>query len=314
MARGILVVGSINVDMVVVAPRVPAVNEYIHATGFRMVIGGKGANQAVASHRLGNPAWLLACAGSDFLGSFLTESLEAEGVSTSLVRRSPEAASGVALIVVEESTGANTIVVDPGANRTLAVNDLDALDSHFGEAGIALFQLEVPAEVSIEASRRARERGLLTILDSGPARRADSSVVPFFDVISPNEHELAALSGREVTGVVSAAEAASDLLGMGARTVVVKMGGAGALLVEAGKAWNIPSHEVRCVDSTGAGDAFTAGLACALADGMELKPAVRFANAAGAVAVTGVGTQPSMPTRGQVEELMESQPVEVTEL
>jgi ribokinase len=314
MARGILVVGSINVDMMVVAPTVPAVNEYVHATGFRMVIGGKGANQAIASHRLGSPTWLLARTGSDPLGVFLTESLEAEGVSTSLLLRTPEAASGVALIVVEESTGANTIVVDPGANRALAVDDLRALDTHYGEAGVALFQLEVPVEVSIEASRRARERGVLTILDSGPATRADSSVAPSFDVISPNEHELAALSGREVAGVASAAGAASDLLGMGARVVVVKMGGAGALLVEAGKAWHVPAHQVRCVDSTGAGDAFTAGLACALAEGMELAPAVRFANAAGAVAVGRVGTQPSMPDRGQVEELLESQPLEVTEL
>ena len=314
MAGGVLVVGSINMDIVVVAPRIPAPNEYLHARGFKMVIGGKGANQAVASHRLGNPTRLLARVGADDLGELLIEKLEGDGVSASLIKSTPGATTGVALIVVEEGTGANTIVVDPGANRSLEVADLDALDDCYNGAGTALFQLEIPVEVSREAARRARERGVMSILDSGPARRADISAVGDFDVVSPNEPELAALTGMPVNDVAAAAEAAAVLLDAGVCMVAVKMGGSGAVLVERDKAWHVPPYRVRCVDSTGAGDAFTAGLAYALGAGMEPVKAVEFANAAGAVAVTSVGTEPSMPTRAQVEELMGSQIVEVAKL
>lgn len=309
MKRGVLVVGSINMDLVMVAPRIPAPGEYVHAGGFRMVTGGKGANQAVASRRLGNPTWLLGRVGDDTFGSILRESLEADGVSTALVSSTPGTATGVALIVVEAGTGTNTIVVDPGANRALSVGDLDLLGEGLAGAGTALFQLEVPVDVSEEAARLARERGVLTILDSGPARRADISVVPHFDVISPNQPELAVLTGERIEDEEDAAAAAAGLLGLAPRMVVVKMGGSGSLLVEKEGTWHLAAYDVKCVDSTGAGDAFTAGLACALGEGMEPLRAVEFANAAGAVAVTAVGTHHSMPTSALVEELMESQRV-----
>jgi ribokinase len=310
MAPGILVVGSINLDMVAIAPRIPGPGENVHARGFQMVAGGKGANQAVACHRLGSPTWLLACTGSDHFGDLLATRLEESGVSASMVRRAPGTATGVSLIVVEEGSGANTIVVDPGANMSLVPGDLDALDRYFEKAGSALFQLEIPVEVVREGARRARERGLVTILDAGPPRRLDTSVIERFDVVSPNERELAALTGREVSGMSSAAEAALELLEAGAGMVVVKMGSSGSLMVTGEGAWHFPSYNVRAVDTTGAGDAFTAGLTVALGEGMEPVRAAGFANAAGAVAVTVVGAQPSMPARQQVEALVGSQALE----
>lgn len=304
MAAGVIVVGSMNLDMVAVAPRLPGPGENVHAHGFRMVAGGKGANQAVASHRLGNPTWLLGCVGADRFGDFLLEKLEEYGVDPSLVVRTESAMTGVALVVVEEDTGMNTIVVDPGANMSLRISDLEGLEGSYGSAGTALFQLEVPVEVVSEGARRASERGLVTVLDAGPPRRVDRAVLAAFDVVSPNERELAAIIGSPVTDAADAAQGGGELLLAGAGTVVVKMGAAGAVLVDPEGAWHFPAFQVSAVDSTGAGDAFTAALATALAEGMEPAEATRFANAAGALAVTVMGAQPSMPERSAVELLL----------
>ncbi len=306
MSKGILVVGSINLDMVVISPRIPGPGENVHAHGFRMVAGGKGANQAVACHRLGTATSLLASTGDDYFGDFLSGKLEEYGVSASLVSRKPGSATGVALIVVEEDTGTNTIVVDPGANMAMTVADLDPLDGCYDVACAALFQLEIPLEVVREGARRARGRGLVTLLDAGPPRQVNASLIEHFDVVSPNEKELEALTGKVIDGVESAAAAARDITRAGA-TVVVKMGGSGAVLVDGGEAWHFPPYQVKAVDTTGAGDAFTAGLAVALAEGAHPGDAVDFANAAGAAAVTVVGAQPSMPDRATVEGLRHAQ-------
>ncbi|PKQ27827.1 MAG: ribokinase [Candidatus Anoxymicrobium japonicum] len=301
---GTLVVGSIVLDMVITAPRIPEPGENVHGTGFSMVPGGKGANQAVAAARLGQDVCLLGCAGADAFGDYLVDSLANAGIDTSHVRRSDAVSTGVALIVVEETTGMNTIVVDPGANMALTVEDLDVLDSLYAECGTALFQLEIPLDVVSEGARRARSHGLTTVLDAGPPRGANVCLAKLFDVVSPNEKELASLTGREVRDFDEASSAAKELLDAGIDTLVVKMGEAGALLVTGEEQKLFPAFKVNALDSTGAGDAFTAGLVVALSEGMELDGAVRFANAAGAVAATAPGAQPSMPSRSQVERLL----------
>ena len=314
MQHEILVVGSINLDMVVRSPRIPGPGENVCGAEFRMVPGGKGANQAVAARRLGSPTTLLGCLGTDFFAGFLLERLEAAGIDTSLVRRTGERPTGVALIVVEESTGVNTIVVDRGANMALSVEDLDALEGCYQGASAALFQLEIPTEVVREGARRAREQGVTAILDAGPPRGVDLPFLKGFDVVSPNRDELSDIAGEAVADVEGAERASRRLIGEGIPTVVVKMGGEGSVLVTGDGSWHVPAFEVETVDTTAAGDAFTAALATALGDGMELLDAVRFANAAGAVAVTVLGAQPSMPERGQVEALIDSQVVECTSL
>ena len=301
---GVLVTGSMILDMVFTVPRLPEPGENVHGAGFAMVAGGKGANQAVAAARLGQDAFLMGCVGRDTFGDLILDAVEQAGVDASLVKRAPAALTGVALIAIEEGAGMNTIVVDPGANMALAVDDLDVLEPYYARARTALFQLEIPLDVVAEGARRARERGLVTVLDAGPPHDVPIEFLEAFDVVSPNEKELAALSGREVRGVKSAMAAAKELAGTGIKRIVVKMGEQGALLVADGDAVHVPPFEIDGVDSTGAGDAFTAGLAVALAEGAGDAEAVRFANAAGAAAVTVLGAIPSMPERRAVQRLL----------
>lgn len=307
MGGGIIVVGSINLDMVVLSPVIPGAGESVCAGDFQMVPGGKGANQAVAARRLGNRTFLLGSVGVDHFGDLLVQNLESGGVETSLIKRTDRAKTGIALIVIEKDTGANTIVVAPGANSELSVEDLDSLDGYYSRAHSILFQFEIPVEVISEGSKRAGERGVVTILDAGPPRGVDITCLQDFDVVSPNRSELSALTGRPVSDIETALSSARVITGEGVPTVAVKMGETGSLLVTGEGAWHFPAYEVKAVDGTAAGDAFTAALATALGEGMELPEAMRFANAAGALAVTVLGAQPSMPARAQVEELMESQ-------
>ena len=301
---GVLVIGSMILDMVITVPRLPEPGENIHGSGFAMVAGGKGANQAVAAARLDQDVFLMGCVGRDTFGDLILDAVEPTGVDTSLVKRAPAASTGVALIAIEDGTGMNTIVVEPGANMALAVDDLEVLEPYYNRARTALFQLEIPMDVVAEGARRARERGLVTVLDAGPPHAAPLAFLAAFDVISPNQKELAALSGCEVGGIKSAMAAAKELAGAGIKRIVVKMGADGALLVTDGNAVHVPPFEIDAVYSTGAGDAFTAGLAVALAEGAGDAEAVRFANSAGAAAVTVLGAIPSMPERSAIQRLL----------
>jgi len=270
-----------------------------------MVSGGKGGNQALAAARMGQDAYLRGCVGMDDFGEFLIEALESGGVDTTLVKRSDSVSTGIGLIAVEEQSGMNTIVVDPGANMAMTPGDLEVLDAFYDRCGVAIFQLEIPLDVVAEGARRAREHGLMTVLDAGPPRGAQLELARLFDVVSPNERELGALAGREVDSIDSAIRAARELVEAGITTLVVKMGESGALLVTSEHEAHFPAFRVPAVDSTGAGDAFTAGLALALCEGKNLEEATTFANASGACAVMVLGAQPSMPSRGEVLNLLE---------
>lgn len=303
MTKGVIVLGSLNLDMVVVTPWTPAPGENICGSGFQMVAGGKGANQAVALAKLGGSAWLLGCVGRDLFGDFLIEKLEAGGIDASMVLRKSNCVTGVALISVEQGTGINTILVDPGANLALNIEDLDMLEPLYEAAGAALFQLEVPLEVVEEGSRRARLKGLKTVLDAGPPRDTTIGITGNFDVVSPNRNELVALTGEKIDGTDSVIRASGKIIAEGVPEVVVKMGDEGAVVVTGEGAWHVYPFKVRAVDATGAGDAFTAALTFALGEGIDLLEATNFACAAGAAAVTVKGAMPSMPDRKKVEEL-----------
>ncbi len=307
-------VGSINTDLVVKSERIPKPGENICGKGFSMVPGGKGANQAVAARRLGTEVYMLGCVGRDLFGDFLIRNLEKCGVSTSFVKRADDYFTGTALIVVEEDTGINTIVVDPGANMALKVEDLSVLQGVFEKASVALFQLEVPTEVVIEGSKMAKEKGVVTILDAGPPRGMVLSALEHFDIVSPNIHELASLTGFTVNNVDQAKEASLFLIERGVPKVVVKMGEQGALLVEGQKATHCAAFPVEAVDATAAGDAFTAALALSVAQGKSMRDSVIYANAAGAYAVTVFGAQLSMPTVEDVQGILSRKGGECFEL
>lgn len=306
MKSGILVVGSINLDMVVKSPRIPKPGENICGYGFQMVAGGKGANQAVAACRLGSEAYLLGKVGEDYFGDFMTESLRDAGIEPAMVKRGKKSSTGVALIVVDEKMGLSTIVVDPGANMDVLVEDLNCLEEVFNDVHTALFQLEIPVDVVVEGARRAKKRGLRTILDAGPPREVEREVLEPFDIVSPNLDELSHLSGKRIDGVEHACSVARDMIGEKDCAFVVKMGDVGSVVVTREEAWHTPPFEVDAVDATAAGDAFTAALAVALGEGKSLIEATLFANAAGALATTVVGALPSMPKRADVLKLLSS--------
>lgn len=296
----ILVVGSLNADLVVRAPRFPAPGETISGEDLAIIPGGKGANQAVAAARQGAQVSMLGRVGSDSFGPTLTNNLQQNHVDTTYVL-TDKSATGTAIIVVD-ANGQNSIVLSPGANGKVAPPDVDAFS--FQDADMLLLQFEIPLETVIHAASLAHQNGLRVILNPAPARPIPDSLLADVDLLVPNESELQLLSGQPVTDTDSAKSAAQAVLEKGVKTVIVTLGANGALLVTDEKVTHIPTLKVEVVDTTAAGDAFIGGLAAALLKGKSLEEAVRYGNASGALAATKFGAQPSLPTRDEVERLL----------
>ena len=301
----IVVVGSINADLVAEVVRLPAPGETILAKGVTTIPGGKGANQAVAAARLGADVVMLGRVGDDAFASMLLESLEAAGVKTGQIESVKGVSSGVAMIQVD-AEGENVITVASGANAFLRAEDVRAMNSAFAACDAVVAQLETPLESVAEAINQAHRAGIPVILDPAPAPSGElPERLYHVSVLTPNQTEAETLTGCRVTDRASAEKAARRLLDRGAERVVMKLGADGALVVEpTGKGLHIPAPSVAVVDTTAAGDAFTAAMAVELARGVPLDDAVRLACSAGALAVTQRGAQPAMPTREQVVALM----------
>jgi len=301
----ILVIGSVNMDLVVRVDHVPAPGENVRGERLEMIPGGKGANQAVACARLGAETTMLARVGDDPFGRRLVEELAGAGVRTDAVSAVGGCASGAALILVEAG-GENAIVITPGANGRLGPDDVDAARDLLADADAVVLQLEIPAETVARAIRLAREVGTLTVVDAGPPRLPIDEAVLGADVLTPNEAEAAALLGIE-PGTRPPEDLARALLERGPRAVVVKAGSRGAVVAEEGRLQSVPAFSIEPVDTTAAGDAFTAALAVAVVEGTDLVEAARRANAAGALAAMRLGAQPSMPTAEAVAAFLEQQ-------
>jgi len=302
MSSTIIVAGSVNMDLVVRANRMPKEGESLIGSDFTTVPGGKGANQAVAAARLGSATHFVGRVGSDVFGTSLRENLASCGVNTDHLIED-DGPSGVAMIIVNEA-GQNSIVVALGANGEVRPEDLSQAAELFGNADFLLAQLEIPLETVEAALDMARAAGVRSVLDAGPPSKLPLDLLRKADIVSPNETETAALTGVEVVDLSTAREAANKLLDGGVETVVLKLGEQGSFVATRDLEEHVPAFRVDVVDTTAAGDAFTAALAVAMADGDDLVGAVRFANAAGAVAVTRFGAQPSMPTRDEVNEFV----------
>lgn len=297
----VVIVGSINMDLVARMARLPRPGETLHGDSFQAIPGGKGANQAVAAARLGARVTMIGRVGDDAFGDDLRKSLQSSGVSTEHVMTTRQCSSGVALIGVD-SAGANSIVVIGGANSRLTSADIESLSNVISAADVLVVQMETPLETIAAALRIARQHHVKTILDPAPAPAGKLlDEVNTVDVISPNQTEAEALTGVVVSDIASAQDAARILLKNGAVDVVMKLGELGALVCNAaGETQHIPAAKAKIVDTTAAGDAFTAGMAVALAEGQGLVAAARFGCAAGTLACTVFGAQPAMPSREAV--------------
>jgi ribokinase len=301
MKPTLVVVGSLNMDFVASVERLPAPGETALGSNFQMIPGGKGANQACAAGKLGAGAVsvrMIGRVGYDVFADHLKASLSAAGVDVSAVHATREQPTGVALIWVDR-TGQNSIVVASGANHALAAADVGTMRKTLRGAAYALFQLETPLETVEAALALARAEGVKTMLDPAPARPLSKALLATVDVLTPNETEALLLLGRPAARV-SLAEApglAAELLALGPRAVVLKLGDQGCYYSDGAVSCHQPAFPVEARDATAAGDTFNAALAVALAEGKAIQPALRFACAAAAISVTRPGAQTSIPTR-----------------
>ncbi|WP_319411893.1 ribokinase [uncultured Cohaesibacter sp.] len=303
----ITVFGSVNLDLTVSVEQMPEPGVTSHATGFLKGLGGKGANQAVAATRLAKgPVRFVAAIGADAFGESLRASLSGLGVDTDNLVTMPDKDSGMALIHVD-ATSQNTITVVGGANMAWSPEGPDA--SCFEGCKVALFQLETPQQATIAAMRKAKAAGAKVILDPAPiAATGMDALLAEADIITPNETEAAGLAGSKPTNFDEALDVARSLCGRGPEIVIVKLGAKGlAYATKSGKSGKVEPFKVRAIDTVAAGDSFNGGLAAALAEGMELEAALRFASAAGALATTKKGASEAVPSRAEVDALISGQ-------
>lgn len=306
-SKPILVVGSINLDLVISVKKLPAVGETVTGHDFGTFYGGKGANQAVAVARLGRPVSMIGRVGNDDFGRRLRQALRTSGVETAAVRVAPKAPSGTALITVE-SGGSNSIAIFAGANGELKPKDIERELALVRSAGLILAQLEIPVETVDCLASVAMRHGIPLVLDPAPARPLPARLLKKVAWLTPNETETGALCGG-ADGAITPANAkdyAGKLLDAGAQNVVIKLGSRGAYWAGNGSSAYVPAFRVRAVDSTAAGDAFNAGLAVSLIKGSGPAEAVRFGSAAAAISVTRAGAQPSMPTAQAVRRFLDA--------
>lgn len=305
----IIVFGSINIDLVATAPRLPVAGETLLGRDFFKAPGGKGANQAVASARLGIPTYMVGRVGADSFGTELVNSLQASGVQTENVFVDETVSSGVAMITVD-IRGENQILVIPGANGRVNHEDVERLSRLLPEATALLLQFEIPMSAVVAAAKAAREAGVTVILDPAPVQAdVPDELYPLVDIITPNEVEAAQLVGFPVDGEESATKAAAVLRQRGVKNAIAKLGAKGVFCATQEESFFIPSFSVHTVDTTAAGDAFNGGLAAALHEGLSLRQAVVWGAAAGALAAMKLGAQPSLPERLTFDEFLKERAV-----
>ncbi|MFC1923139.1 ribokinase [Chloroflexota bacterium] len=307
MSARISVVGSLNMDLVIRSPHIPQPGETIIGSDFQTIPGGKGANQAVAAARLGGEVSMVGRVGNDAFADVLLDNLTAAEVDTSFIQRDETAASGAAMIVVDDN-GENIIVVASGANLQLSETDVERAEQVIAASDVLVLQLEVPLPVVTRAAQIAQAHQVAVVLNPAPARELPLELLELVDVLVPNESETALLTGLPIGSQVELEQAANKLLSSGIGYVVITLGGRGAFLASPDyKSKNFEAFSIQPVDTTAAGDAFVAGLAVNYGAGKTLPDAIRWGNAAGAMAALRFGAQSSLPTRNEVLKLIKGE-------
>lgn len=304
MTSRITVVGSINLDLVFCAPRMPALGETLTGTGFHQVAGGKGANQAVAAARQGAQVRFIGAVGADAFGQAALDGLQDEGVDTAGALRDAFHPTGVAGIFVAQD-GANAIVLAPGANLSVTPEQVEAAPAAFAGADFLVCQLEVPLASVTRAIGLAHAHGVRVVFNPAPAQILDDALLAQVDYLVVNETEASQLTGLAVDGHANAAAAARALRARGAGAVLVTMGGCGVQICADGIDQFAPALKVDVVDTTAAGDTFVGAFTVALGEGGALIEAVAYAQHAAALTVTRMGAQTSIPMRAEVLEFMQ---------
>lgn len=305
----IIVFGSINIDLVATAPRLPVAGETLLGRDFFQTPGGKGANQAVALARLGIPTQMVGRVGGDSFGAELINNLNADGVQTDNVFVDETVNSGVAIIAVNDA-GENQIIIIPGANGRVNQSDVERLSPLLPGATTLLLQFEIPMSTVMAAASSARQAGVTVILDPAPAQMdVPAELYPLVDIITPNEVEAGQLVGFPVFGEESAKKAATVLLQRGVKCAIVKLGAKGVFCATREETFFVPAFLVQVVNTVAAGDAFNGGLAAALFEGQSIRQAVVWGAAAGAMAATKPGAQPSLPHRATFDTFLKDRGV-----
>ena len=301
----VVVLGSINIDLVVHTLRFPRPGETLNGKTFYTAPGGKGANQAVAASKMGAPTKMIGRVGNDIFANVLSESLKNNMVNVSDVIVDSTHPSGTALITIDD-TAENTIIVIPGANGFWGASDLSSLREALGKADILMLQLEIPIEVNLEAAQIASDLNAAIILDPAPVQTIPENLYPLLDIITPNEIETTQLVGFPIQEEDDIKRAAKVLLDRGAKQVIIKLGSKGAFWTNGLDSKFLDPYPVDPVDTVAAGDAFNGALAAGLSEGLEISEALQWAMAAAALSTTKAGAQPSLPGRSSVLKLLSS--------
>lgn len=296
----IVVLGSINLDLVIRSQRLPAAGETVIARSSTEVCGGKGANQAVAAARMGGQVAMIGAVGNDAYGRRMRENLERSSIQTAAVATA-DSASGLAVVAVDDQ-GQNQILVSPGANFTVTADQVDQQAALLADCDTLLCQLELPIATVLHAVRLANQLGKRVILDPAPVPTDFPPSLFAVGLLCPNQTEAEQLLGHPIGSTDQALQAVQQLVRRGCGGAIITLGGDGAVICDGQRSEWLPPHDVPAVDSTAAGDAFAGALAAAWHADRSLAEAARLAMAAAALSVTRPGAQPSLPTEGEVQQ------------
>lgn len=304
MGKKITDFGSFVVDLMGRTPHLPVPGETVKGSFFKEGAGGKGFNQGIAAHKAGADIAMIAKIGHDAFGNVALENMDAVGLSPDNLLYSEDVPTGIALIMVDENTSQNEIVIVPGSCATITDDDIESRRDTILNSEYLLLQLEINQDANEKIANIAKENGVKVIVNTAPYSPVSDEFLNGLYLVTPNEVEAEGLTGVQVTDLESADRAASILLEKGVQNVLITLGSKGAYIWSEGRSEIIPAYNVKTVDTTGAGDAFNGGLVTALAEGKDIWEAARFANALAAISVQRLGTTPSMPTRAEIDEFI----------
>lgn len=296
--KKIVVIGSINMDLVTICERAPRGGETLLGKKFMQIPGGKGANQAVAMGKMKSPVSMLGKIGREGMGDILLESMKKDGIDISNIEYCDET-TGIAKIIVEEN-GQNRIIVVPGANYEVDSSYIDRHLDAIKNCDILVTQLEIPIETVKYSLKKAKEFGKITILNPAPATKLDEEIILNSDYIIPNETELELLSGMSITDEKSVINAADVLLKKGVKGLIVTLGSKGCMYISKVERKAFPAYRVKAIDTTAAGDSFIGGFVNGLASGLTLEESIDRGTKVAAISVTRIGAQTSIPALEEV--------------